>query len=363
MQKKALAIAIATALAAPMGAQASGLQFKVYGQVDRMIRYADNGAVSDTQFLDNAASDSRIGAIGSTELGNGMQAGVNLEMHFSANNPGKAKANIHGTATGSDNTSLRQDYVWFSGNFGKVMLGNTWYATALLDLPDQAAGSQSSGAWLADEFNSPTEQVSSVTFATRGGAASGIKVGRVLPAFDLFRGGLIGYQAPAFGPVTLKADVANGGAWNVAAWSTTSIMGGSLEVNLGWSHPGRLDNAASGTFLSGVRFLASEGTFISGAYDYREAKTGYNPRGWFVKGGQVFGKNTVSISYGEKKGLYTDALGNPYTGKDFGLGYHYSVVNSVELFAGYHNLSVDVPAGSPGLKDINYAIAGTRIKF
>lgn len=356
MQKKALAVAIAAAMAAPMAAQAAGLQFKVYGQADRMIRYADNGVKSDTQFLDNGASDSRLGISGSTDLANGMKAGVNLEMHFSANNPWTGSANVHGTGGGYVN-SIRQDYAWFSGSFGKVLLGNTWYASALVDYPDQT------GVWLADEFNSATDQVSTVTFRTKGGAASGFTVGNVMPAFDQFRGGQIQYQSPAIGPVTLKADVANGAAWDVAAWSTTSIMGGSLAANFGWNHPGRLDNNTNGTFLSGVQFLASQGTFIGGSYDYRSAKSGYNPRGWFVKGGQVFGKNTVSISYGEKKGLMLDAAGNPYTAHDFGLGYHYAVVKGVELYAGYHHLSVDAPAGQPKIKDINYAIAGTRIKF
>lgn len=351
MQKKALAVAIAAAMAAPLAAQAAGVQFKVYGQADRMIRFADNGIKSDTQFLDNGASDSRIGVDGSTDLGNGMKAGLNLEMHFSANNPWSGTANVHGTATGQA-TSVRQDYAWFSGSFGKVLLGNTWYASALIDYPDQ------SSTWLADEFNSPTDQVSTVTFATKGGAASGITVGGVMPAFDQFRGGQLQYEAPAFGPVTLKADVANGGAWDVAAWSTTSVMGGSLVVNLGWNHPGRLDNATTGTFLSGVQFLASQGTFIGGSFDYRKAKAGPNPKGWFVKGGQVFGKNAVSISYGEKKNLMVG-----YTAHDFGLGYHRSIVKGVEIYAGYHNLSVDSPAGAAKLKDINYAIVGTRIKF
>ena len=90
MNKKLLAVAVGSAIAAPMTAQA--IDFKVSGHVNRMIRFADNGAGSDIQQTDNTASRSRVRFTGSQEIGSGITAGVRVEFGVASNLSGQTAA-------------------------------------------------------------------------------------------------------------------------------------------------------------------------------------------------------------------------------------------------------------------------------
>ena len=83
MNKKALAVAISSALAVPMAAQA--VSYNLSGQVNRVIMFADDGVASDIFFADNTASNTRFRLTGSEDMGNGMTAGFNLEWASSVN--------------------------------------------------------------------------------------------------------------------------------------------------------------------------------------------------------------------------------------------------------------------------------------
>ena len=103
MHKKALTVAIAGALAAPMAAQA--VDFTISGHVNRAIFISDSDSSTSATVKDNGSSGTRIRATGSSELMGGTSAGVNLEY----------------SAGGS--LGLRYGEVWFSGDFGKVSVG------------------------------------------------------------------------------------------------------------------------------------------------------------------------------------------------------------------------------------------------
>ena len=132
MNKKALAVAISSALAVPMAAQA--MSFNISGQVNRNIMFADDGEASDIFFADSTASNTRFRITGSEDIGNGMKAGFNLEFSASTN------SNYHQTIKQAGDKQLvsplskgsgfnrailgrRVNEVWFSGNWGKLSLG------------------------------------------------------------------------------------------------------------------------------------------------------------------------------------------------------------------------------------------------
>ena len=77
MNKKILAVAVSSALAAPMAAHA--VKYKLSGQVNRAIVYTDDGEGSDVQFIDNGSSGTRWRMKGSEDIGNGMKVGFNWE--------------------------------------------------------------------------------------------------------------------------------------------------------------------------------------------------------------------------------------------------------------------------------------------
>ncbi len=103
MHKKALTVAIAGALAAPMAAQA--VDVTLSGHVNRALLITDTDSTTTSSVGDNGSSGTRVRLTGSGEMMEGQSAGVNLEY-----------------AAGSSLT-LRYGEVWFSGGFGKVTLG------------------------------------------------------------------------------------------------------------------------------------------------------------------------------------------------------------------------------------------------
>ena len=118
MNKKVLAIAVSSALAAPMAAHA--VKYKLSGQINRAAVYQNDGENSDIQFVDNGSSGTRWRMTGSEEIGNGMKVGFNWEWQRSSN-PGTAAIGTDGDRAASN--SLRKAEVWFSGGWGKVSLG------------------------------------------------------------------------------------------------------------------------------------------------------------------------------------------------------------------------------------------------
>ncbi len=75
MNKKLLAVAVSSALAAPMAAHA--VKYKLSGQINRAAVYQNDGNRSDVQFIDNVSSGTRWRLTGSEDIGNGMKVGFN----------------------------------------------------------------------------------------------------------------------------------------------------------------------------------------------------------------------------------------------------------------------------------------------
>jgi len=117
MNKKVLAVAVSSALAAPMAAQA--VKYKLSGQINRAAVYQNDGESSDIQFIDNVSSGTRWRLTGSEDIGNGMKVDFNWEWQNSQNPSGAPiKSGDFGEAE-----TMRKAEVWFSGGWGKVSLG------------------------------------------------------------------------------------------------------------------------------------------------------------------------------------------------------------------------------------------------
>ncbi len=151
MNKKILAVAVSSALAAPMAAQA--VKYKLSGQVNRAMVYQNDGQNADIQFVDNGSSGTRWRMKGSEEIGNGMKVGFNWEWQNSQNSNGAAI----GSSDFGESQTMRKAEVWFSGGWGKVSLGQ-----------GDGAGNGSTEVDLSDTWN-----VAYVVADTLGGAVAG----------------------------------------------------------------------------------------------------------------------------------------------------------------------------------------------
>ena len=164
MNKKAIAVAISSALAVPMAAHA--VSFNVSGQVNKAIMFADDGAASDIFFVDNTASNSRVRFTGSEDLGNGITAGFRIEFATQVNanytQTIKRGGDVANYGSGNAGFGFRKSEAYFSGNWGTLSLGHGPTAS------DSMGDADLSNTWLADF--STTTWGGTIAFRTSGGA-------------------------------------------------------------------------------------------------------------------------------------------------------------------------------------------------
>ena len=112
MNKKLIAVAVSSALAAPVIAQAEG-EVRVYGRINQSIQLTDeSGKDSD---IDQSTVSSRFGIRYDNELGNGLAVHGRYEFDVRVDNETGIK-------------DLRIGTVGLSGAFGRVDVGNQWSA-------------------------------------------------------------------------------------------------------------------------------------------------------------------------------------------------------------------------------------------
>ena len=349
MDKKLLAVAVSSALAAPMAAQA--VDFKTSGHINRQIRFADDGQGSDVQFTDVTHSRSRVRFVGSSDIGNGMKAGVNLEIGFASNRQfgGAGSPTLKG-ADGGDSMEagddIRHSALWFSGSWGKVHMGHTSSAA------DGKTGADLRGTWMADSATA-YNSCPSCAVRTAGGGSTGT-LGTYHATFDGGRMDVLRYDSPKLGPAQIRVNVANNDRWEAAAYINTDVGGGALALSTGYiaaeNRNGWDAFAISGSF----RF--SQGTAISMRYSERDPAAGNDQDDFWVSLGHRWGSNAVSASYGSSD------RGGGTEGTRWGIGWQHEIKKAgVSFYAGYSNF--DNEATGANLEDFDMFRVGSRVKF
>ena len=228
MNRKLLATAVAGAIA-PMAAQA--LDVSVSGQVNRAIRFADNGARSDVQHVDGSASKSRFRFTAEGEVMAGLTAGAHIEYGSSNNAGGGLDVDMDDKAASFD---ARHSLLYLSGDFGKVTLGNA---------PSAGNGimwTSHNGAWMGTEYSPDTNSGLGVMMTDGMPAldADGdqYSIFSFFPSVNTPRMNTLRYDTPSIGPVSLSAsiqkDSADGHDWHFGASlghdvGAANVIGGS----------------------------------------------------------------------------------------------------------------------------------------
>ncbi len=366
MNKKLLTAAIASALAAPMAAQA--IEFSVSGHVNRMIRIADDGDGADIQHLDNGASMSRFRMKGSGDLGNGMKVGTYLETAVASSVASKTALKAREGAATDTAFNIRHSALWFSGSWGKVTMGHTSEAN------DGTSTVDMSRTWMADSATSPGAVAGSVALrlntanaGTSTGCGGTCTVGSFFTTFDGSRKDVLRYDSPAFGPAKIAASISNNEQWGIGLSVSQDMAGGSFALKAGY---GDRDNQSGNSIwaISGG-FKFSQGTSISLQYaaDDKVAAGAVDGDRFYVKLAHDWGNNGVSLSYGE----VNDAIANTDL-TYWGVGFNHAFPKAgVDIYAGYHNFDIGLNAtsqaaigiGTAEFQDVDAFVVGTRIKF
>jgi predicted porin len=388
MNKKALAVAISGAVAAPMAAQA--IDVNVSGQVNRAIMWADDGKQTDVFFVDNTASNSRFRLTGSQDIGRGMMAGFKLE--FSAGTNQNASQTIkqsgdknlvspitRGSGFNRAIIGRRVNELWFSGNFGKVSLGagpgssdgsaeadlsNTWLASESVwttwggALTFRTSGSlcQAGTTRSPTPPNTPPGVATVTTTVNRvnGGTAcrSGVAMSSVHSNFDgASRYNRLRYDTPSWNGLSASFSSGVNQLWEASAHWDASFAGGDLSTSFGYTN-GRGDQNRQ--YTGSASYLFSQGTSITvsvGNREFRKACAAStaalggpkqnctsipggrsDARNYYVKLGHQWGNNAISVDYGQTDDLLT----NGSSVQRVGFGYVYTVPKpKIELYGSF----------------------------
>ena len=328
MDKKALTVAIAGALAAPMAAQA--VDFKISGHVNRALFVVDKDLADEAmngtkaQVADNGGSSTRVRVTGSSEMEGGNRVGIQWEYQ----------------ASGSG-VSLRHANVQYSGGFGKITIGQGSEAG------DGSAYSDTTGVF---------------GIGHGAGTSSDFSLGDYFGSLDAGgRVNMVRYDTPSLGPVSAAASVGNddrvsgrlklssefGGTTFGAQLATLQMPGD--ESTIGASFGATM---ASGLTLSGAW---AKGKDMAGADEmplvdpsYLQAEVGYK-----------FGDSGVALSWYQSDDFQVKGS----EGTAIGIGARHTLPKvGADVYTAVQNYSVKRMEGAESEKETVFVV-GTRVKF
>ena len=335
MNRKLLATAVAGAIA-PMAAQA--LDVSVSGHVNRAIRFADNGVNSDVQHVDGSASKSRFRFTAEGEVMAGLTAGAHIE-YGSSNNPGGGlDVEMDDKKASFD---ARHALLYFSGDFGKITLGNA---------PSAGNGvmwTSHNGAWMGTEYSPDTN--SGLGVMMTDGSSSGYSVFSFFPSVNTPRMNTLRYDTPSIGPITLSASIQKEDAtshdWHFGASLSHDV--GAANVIAGLVYEEDVLGIAGGlAFPNGTSVNAAWGSDDSGGQDFEDM---------YINVAHSMGSLSVAVDYRSTEN------GMDMEGRAVGLGAQYSLGGGVDVYAGFNNYSFDAPMKD--FEDINAFHVGSRVRF
>ncbi len=314
MQKKLIALAVASAVAAPMALA----DVTVYGKADFSYNIIDNeGSTAEDDNQSVSSNSSRIGFKGSEDLGGGLKANFLVESQWN-----------QGAAGG---TAFNQRNVWagLSGGWGEVRIGRH-------DTPFKIAGRKT------DLYES--EQLGENRAVFNRPVAG--------PGYDIRTNNVVAYFTPSFsgfqGVVAYipEEGLDDGDAWSLAGFYSNGPLFLTVayeQLNEG-NFVGGTDDQTAWRFGGAYTF----GDFkVTGLYQIGEDEAGVDGLdhdAWWLGGQYTFGNNQAMVTYGQSD--YDDEAGftNDREFDVWTIGLNHNFSKRTMLYARY--ASLDNESGS-----------------
>ena len=298
MHKKALTVAIAGALAAPMAAQA--VDFSISGHVNRALVVVDTDDGTEGAVVNNGSSSTRVRWTGSSEMMDGNSVGIQVEYQ----------------ETGDGSLGLRHANIKYSGEFGKVTIGQ-----------GSEAGDGSAYKGGVGTFGVGHGQEKGPSFSLGAYFGSLDAGGRI---------NMIRYDTPALGPVGAAVSVGNDDSISAAATLSTDFSGSSFNAMIASLQvPG--DTATIGA-SAGVSM--ANGLGVSGAWGMGESMgdNATDPSYFQAAIAYSFGDSTVSASWYSSE----DFANEGSEGTALGVGVNHNLPKvAAQVYAAVQNYAVE----------------------
>ena len=379
MSKNALTIAVGAGLVVAPVLSAQAYEFAISGQINRMAVQLDNGDQDSLFFLDSDSSSSRIRFVGSGDLGAG-KAGMTIEHQFESNT--SAALDFPAVSSGSDQDSIRKVEGWFSGDWGKITIGQGSDATDGVTEVDLGGT-----VWTGGVYAYPVDMMGGVTWVTSNGRPAANPPGKTKPttvagAITTFDGGRrdrVRYDSPTLGgALSFAVSLADGERLDANIGGTHEFGQSTFAWRVGISDQGDIGSTVGGGAVAlepdnvepsvtvgsaALKIGNWDFTYSFSEKDFDEtgrtdAEEAYIRLGYVMESGH---------SYAIGTGTFDDFKRNNDEAEVFQFGWGYSPNSSVDLYASWTEAEFDPGAGAlpPGVsvEDVTAILFGTRVKF
>ena len=327
MQKKIIALAIASALVAP----AAFAEVTVYGKADLGIGSTSNGTVTNTQLASNVT---KFGIKGAEDLGDGLSAVWQIEQQVDINNAGGANSTKNTLASRNSFLGLKSESI------GTVLMGrhDTPYkiATRGLDV-------------FGDQFADNRHLMGGVGANT--GATLDARPGNVIAYITPKLSGFTGAAAYAVNTsVATTAAQDKGTIWSLAGMYEQDALFAAIGYEkIGFSNvPGAQYVGVSGDSVKAWKIGAGytmDAFKITGTYEKVTSSIGgidtLGRKNYNLGGVYKFGNDDVKLSYtvaGNTGGVANTGA------KMIGVGYDHNFSKTTSIYAQYNRIANDAGA-------------------
>ncbi len=340
-----LALAAAMFIISP----ANAVDFKISGQINRAVLYADDGDTANWFFVDNDNSSTRFRFTGSNEFDGGWDVGIVWEVQMESNSSALVNMDDSNTEVGPISFTERKMEFWVE-KWGRLWVGQGDTAsngTSEVDL---------SGTTVA-AYSGVVDIGSSFEFKDNG-TGIGVTVGGSRSNFDgLSRRDRVRYDTPKWAGFYASGSTGQGSIWDVAGRYSGDLGWGKLAAAAAWADGGTRESW-DGQFSSSASVLFNFGLNLTASYATRD-QDNKDPWNIFGKiGYQFLEKHAASVQWSRTENLSAE----DDEGDTFGIGYVFSPWKSVEFYGTYYIHMLDRDQGSDP-DDINILMAGGRVKF
>lgn len=383
--KTSVAAAALMAVAAPAMAQnvvrESGrdkVALKIYGQVNRMMMWGDDGQNDRMFSVDNSASSTRFGFNATAPVNADLTFGATLETEFMSNAASSvAIGSTAQTTTTLDNnqgqanfTERVMEVTVDHKRFGKISLGQGGVASDGIAEHNLSGATNVNGS-LTVSFGNSFRLYDTVTRTPQT-----TTLGNVAGYFDGPRDDRIRYDTPKFMNTWLSGSFSSGGPASAtirhdAKYGQFKVVGGVGYYNQA-SLNTTIEDEVSGSIAvlhdSGLNAFISAGnrnftTGVAGGATRRDADYIAGGVGYLAK---IFGVGPTAFAadYWSFNNLNasTTAAGE-FEATQWGLGVEQQFSNiGASAYLGYRNTDFDLPAPL-SIDDVNIVVAGMRVVF
>ena len=327
MERKLIAVAVSTALGLPLAANA--VELAVSGQVNRSIVIIDqdgNDMDGDVQHVDGPATGSRLEFKGNGELDNGLTAGFHLEYGYNTGGMTKTGAMDDDGEPVEISTPINARYanVYVASEGGTVTVGHGGTATDGMMYANLGGPS-----WLGGVTN----------WCSYGGSGPGCN------SLDGGRQGVVRYDTPAIGPMSIAVSVGEDEYWDGRVKIAGAFGDSGYDLRAGYiGDNGEADQDVVGVSGS-VKFPQGTAIWASWAQNSDADKEAQH-----ISLDHSYGAGSIGVSY--RQGSTGSADGSTWN-----VGFGHALGNATHAYAGYRFVEGD------GQNDLAAFFAGMRVRF